>query len=98
MAPAGTGAGDGALSLPSSFLPILVDGRVVGGGSEATLKRAAAELRRLKVVAAAAGGGAAGKGGGEGGVDPTLEVAWVPPMKGGAGPYPGLFLNSEGAR
>ncbi|CAN0059573.1 unnamed protein product, partial [Ectocarpus sp. 4 AP-2014] len=97
VAPAGTGAGDGALSLPSSFLPVLVDGRVVGGGSEATLKRAAAELRRLKVVAAA-GGGEAGTGGGAVGVDPTLEVGWVPPMKGGAGPYPGLFLNSEGAR
>ncbi|CAN0444125.1 unnamed protein product, partial [Laminaria digitata] len=85
VAPAGTGAGDGATNLPHSFLPVVVDGRVVGGGSEATLRRVAAELRRLKV----------GEGGG---VDPTLEVAWVPPMKGGAGPYPGLFLNSDGAR
>ncbi|CAM9517529.1 unnamed protein product, partial [Scytosiphon promiscuus] len=104
VAPAGTGAGDGAASLPYSFLPVLLDGRVVGGGSEETLVRASAELRRLKVVAAAAGGIAEGRivgGDGQGGgawVDPTLEVAWVPPMKGGAGPYPGLYLNSAGAR
>lgn len=63
----------------------------MGGGSEVTLRRVAAELRRLKV------GGGGGRGAGVR-VDPTLEVAWVPPMKGGAGPYPGLFLNSGGAR
>lgn len=94
IAPAGTGAGDGSSSLPYAFLPVMLDGRVVGGGSEATLKRASAELRRLKVAAGAGSGG-----GGEGGrVDPTLEVGWVPPMKGGAGPYPGLYLSTEGAR
>ena len=69
----------------------MLDGRVVGGGREATLARAAAELRRLKVAGGA--GGLAGVW-----VDPTLEVGLVPVMAGGAGPYPGLFLNTGGAR
>lgn len=85
----------------------MLNGRVIGGGSVATLARAAAELRRLKVMGGwGVGGkeeGGAGTGGGvlaagAGGVDPTLEVGWLPPMKGGAGPYPGLYLASEGAR
>lgn len=98
VAPAGTGAGDGSVSLPHQFLPVLLDGRVIGGGSVSTLARAASELRRLKVM----GGWGSGDGGGmvvgAKGVDPTLEVGWLPPMKGGAGPYPGLYLASEGAR
>lgn len=87
VSPAGTGAGDGSVSLPFKFLPVMLDGRVVGGGSETTLSRAAAELRRLKVC------GGAGES-----VDPTLEVGLVPVMEGGAGPYPGLFLSTGCAR
>lgn len=69
----------------------------------ATLERAAAELRRLKVMGGWGAGGGTSEAGpllvaGAGGVDPSLEVGWLPPMKGGAGPYPGLYLASEGAR
>jgi hypothetical protein len=32
------------------------------------------------------------------GVDPTLEVAWFPTLKGGTGPYPGLYVSTKAAR
>ncbi|CAN0416477.1 unnamed protein product, partial [Discosporangium mesarthrocarpum] len=99
VVPAGVGGGDGAVSLPHHFLPVVIDGRVVGGGTEASVRAVAAQLRRLKtsVVGAAGGDGAGGLVGGVV-VEPTLEVAFVPRMIGGGGPYPGLFLFSQGAR
>lgn len=39
MAPGGVGAGDGAAALPHYFLPVLIDGRVVGGGTAEVTSR-----------------------------------------------------------
>ncbi|CAM9179419.1 unnamed protein product [Chrysoparadoxa australica] len=88
MTPSGTGAGDGALSLPHRYFPICLDGRVLGGAPLKTLKEIVKSLRVLKTRANKE-------------EDPMLagmEVALLPPMTGSAGPYPGLFLFTQAAR
>jgi len=86
VAPTGTGGerGDGCGISNFTSLPVMVDGRVVGGASVKLCKSIAAQLRSLKVQEKPI-------------VPPTLEVAYIPPgMKGG--PYPGLFLFTIAAR
>lgn len=84
---------------------MLLNGRVIGQASAETCAKVATELRALKALALV------GKGAGErpaeplghtaelrgdGEVDGTLEVAYIPPVKGG--PAPGLFLFTGPAR
>lgn len=86
VSPTGTGGerGDGCGISSFTNLPVLVDGRVVGGAPVKILKSIASQLRALKVQEKPI-------------VPPTLEVAFIPPgVKGG--PYPGLFLFTIAAR
>eukprot|EP00970_Alexandrium_tamarense_P003244 scaffold502_cov192-Alexandrium_tamarense.AAC.2 len=86
VTPAGTGGegGDGRTISNFTNLPVMVNGRVVGGASVKLCKSIAFQLRSLKVQEKPT-------------VPPTLEVAYIPPgMKGG--PYPGLFLFTIAAR
>ncbi|CAM9761273.1 unnamed protein product, partial [Phaeothamnion confervicola] len=86
VTPAGAGAGDGQALLPHRFLPVVLDGRVVGGATAATATAVAAALRSLKVASPPR-------------VEPTLEVALVPlPPPGSSGAFPGLFLFTRAAR
>ena len=81
---AGGEAGDGSATASHADLPVLVDGRVVGGASAKLCRSIAFQLRELKVAERPT-------------VPQTLEVAFIPPgMKGG--PYPGLFLFTVAAR
>ena len=86
VTPSGTGGerGDGCGISTFTDLPVMLDGRVVGGASVKLCKSIAAQLRSLKVEDKPT-------------VPPTLEVAFIPPaIKGG--PYPGLFLFTIAAR
>jgi len=86
VVPNGSGgeSGDGRGISSYTNLPVMVNGRVVGGASVKLCKSIASQLRSLKVQAKPI-------------VPPTMEVAYIPPgMKGG--PYPGLFLFTIGAR
>ena len=86
VSPTGTGGerGDGCGISNFTNLPVMLDGRVVGGASIKLCKSIAAQLRSLKVQEKPI-------------VPPMLEVAFIPPgMKGG--PYPGLFLFTIAAR
>ncbi len=109
VSPGGAGsASDGCPALSKDHLPVLLDGRVIGGAPAATCARVAAALRRLKALALA--GQPAGerpaeplrhtaelRGAAEAGeVDASLEVAYIPPVRGG--PAPGLFLFTGPAR
>lgn len=86
VTPSGTGGerGDGCGISTFTDLPVVLDGRIVGGASVKLCKSIAAQLRSLKVQDKPI-------------VPPTLEVAFIPPaLKGG--PYPGLFLFTIAAR
>ena len=88
VSPAGAGGdpqdGNRVQSSPGS-LPVLLDGRVVGGGSVRDLKRVVASLRLMKVADRPQ-------------IPPTLEVAFFPPSPSGSGPFPGLYLFTGSAR
>ncbi len=103
VSPGGAGSAEGALVLGKDHLPVLLDGRVVGGAPEQVCRHVVAALRRLKAVSAPL---LADKDGiigpdtevlrGQGRVDATLEVAYISPVRGG--PAPGLFLFTGPAR
>ena len=84
--PTGTGGerGDGRAISTFVNLPVLIDGRVVGGAPRGLCKSMASQLRLLKVQEKPT-------------VPPTLEVAFIPPATRG-GPYPGLYLFTIAAR
>lgn len=86
VAPVGAGgcSGDGRATSTHTHLPVLVDGRVIGGAGPSACKYIAAHLRKLKVADPPV-------------VPSTLEVALVPTGNPGA-PYPGLYLFSVSAR
>ena len=86
VSPAGAGglAGDGRAASSYQYLPVCIDGRVIGGASASLCKQIAAHLRKLKIADPPV-------------VPPTLEVALVPPGNRGS-PYPGLFLFTGAAR
>lgn len=86
VAPVGAGgsSGDGRATSTYNHLPVLVDGRIVGGASSLTCKNIASHLRQLKVSEPPI-------------IPPTMEVAMIPPGNLGA-PYPGLYLFTGAAR
>jgi DNA-directed RNA polymerase I subunit RPA2 len=86
VAPVGAGgrSGEGRAASTHSHIPVLLDGRIVGGASAVVCKSIAAHLRKLKVSNPPL-------------VPATLEVALIPPGNLGA-PYPGLYLFSGAAR
>lgn len=102
VSPGGAGSADGALVLSKDHLPVLLDGRVVGGAPVDVCRRVVRALRRLKAVSAPptnpdeVQGPNAQRLRGKGRVDATLEVAFIHPVRGG--PAPGLFLFSGAAR
>jgi DNA-directed RNA polymerase I subunit RPA2 len=86
VAPVGAGGHtrDGRATSSYLHIPVLLDGRIVGGASPVLCKSIAVYLRKLKV-----------KNPPE--IPSTLEVALIPPGNPG-GPYPGLYLFSVAAR
>jgi len=72
-----------ATPLPPLYLPVMLDGAVIGSVRAAVAPRLVTVLRLCKVNAASD-------------VPPTLEAALVPFTDGG--PYPGLYLFSSPAR
>ncbi len=67
-----------------SHLSVCIDGRPVGAASAKICRVVSYHLRELKVSGMH--------------VPPTLEVAFFPPVIGGNGPYPGLYLFTGAAR
>ncbi|GAB5035597.1 dna-directed rna polymerase i complex subunit rpa2 [Nannochloropsis oceanica] len=102
VSPGGAGSADGALILSKDHLPVLVDGRVIGGAPLDVCRRVVIALRRLKAASSPppCEDGIVGpdteKLRGKGRVDATLEIAFIPPARGG--PAPGLFLFTGPAR
>jgi DNA-directed RNA polymerase I subunit RPA2 len=80
----GSEAGVGRLGSSHLFLPVLVDGRVIGGATSAQCKCIATYLRSLKVGSAPS-------------ILPTTEIASIAPGNVGS-PYPGLYLFTGAAR
>lgn len=85
VTPAGSGGGDGRTILTNQFLPVLLDGKVLGGAPVEICRQVTKALRELKTQTPAI-------------VDPTLEVAFVPPLSTGGGTYPGLYLFTGASR
>eukprot|EP00898_Chlorokybus_atmophyticus_P006745 jgi/Chlat1/7071/Chrsp57S09118 len=71
------------LPQPPAYLPVMLDGRLLGCIANANISFAVAELRALKVDRQSK-------------VPEHLEVAYIPPER--FGPYPGLFLFTQAAR
>lgn len=59
VTPSGVGGGDGQLHLPFNYLPVLIDGEVIGGAPAEVCAQVATAIRYLKVNGAP---GAAGSG------------------------------------
>ncbi len=68
---------------PYNHLTVCIDGEVIGSTSVIEGKKIAYQLRSMKVT---------------NDVPNSLEVAYFPPMDGGAGPFPGLYLFTGLAR
>eukprot|EP00501_MAST-03F_sp_TOSAG23-6_P001162 GSMAST32.ASY1.ANO1.1206.1 assembled CDS len=79
---------DTRLLLPrKGYLPVLLDGRVIGAVAVGRATKMVSELRRIKVTELASR------------VPVDLECALVLPMSAeGGGPFPGLYLAAEAAR
>ena len=78
--------GHSAASLVGSdALPVLLDGRVVGTVSAAAAHPLAACLRRLKIA-------------GKRHVPRSLEIVYIPFVRGGGGSFPGIYLATAPAR
>lgn len=86
VTPSGVGCktGEGRIISTNLHIPVIIDGRIVGGATTAHCKSIASHLRTLKVDTPPS-------------VPPSLEIALVPPGNAGA-PYPGLFLFTNAAR
>ena len=86
VAPVGAGgrSGDGYATSTYLHLPVLIDGRNVGGASPALCQRIAVHLRKLKVESPPT-------------IPSTIEVALIPPGNAGS-PYAGLYLFTGAAR
>lgn len=81
VAPIGS---DGHSLASRTHLPVMLDGKVVGGAIPALCKAVVAHLRRLKVQQPPV-------------VPPTLEIGYIAPGNRGS-PFPGLFLFTSAAR
>jgi DNA-directed RNA polymerase I subunit RPA2 len=93
--PSGKGGSDGQIILDHKvdgyqIIPVLIDGAVIGGISVAKAPLIVAQLRHLKVT----GGMNPSTR-----IDPTLEIAYLPPSPTGAGGvYPGLYIFGQPGR
>ncbi|EQC34809.1 hypothetical protein SDRG_07614 [Saprolegnia diclina VS20] len=88
MVPA-TGYSDGACFMPHTYLPITLNGKVLGGAPAEVCTIIEQALRYTKAVKDNSVRT-------ERGVDKTLEVCLILPVVGG--PFPGLFLSCDAAR
>ena len=70
VSPCGIGgvSGDGKATSVHSYLPVCLDGRVIGGATAKRCKSISSQLRHMKVEE-------------EPCVPPSLEVAFIPPGK-----------------
>ncbi|DAZ96894.1 TPA: hypothetical protein N0F65_008855 [Lagenidium giganteum] len=84
-----TGYADGALVAPYSYLPIMLNGKVLGGAPAEACKRIQDTLRKIKSAKSA-------EERLEHGIVANLEVSLILPTL--CGPFPGLFLSSDAAR
>jgi DNA-directed RNA polymerase I subunit RPA2 len=86
VSPVGAGgrSGDGHATSTYLHLPVIIDGRSIGGASPVLCRSIAVYLRRLKVENPPT-------------IPPTIEVALIPPGNAGA-PYAGLYLFTGAAR
>ena len=83
VVPSGLGGGDGCAVLGQGYVPVLVEGLVVGGVAVDKAAALVASLRVIKVT---------GRG-----LDPTTELAYIPfSPQGGA--YPGLYIFTQPGR
>jgi DNA-directed RNA polymerase I subunit RPA2 len=97
--PGGKGSADGqqivsAVAKGVSVIPVLIDGASVGGLPSNIAATVVAQLRYLKVV----GGGSP-----ETCLDPTMELAYLPPAHSGldakgGGVFPGLYIFTQPGR
>lgn len=82
MTPARAGT---ATALPYTHLPVVLDGRLVGGVPSEEAEAFTARVRSFKVL-------------GQRGVPADLEICYIPVGKPGSGPFPGIFLQGVAAR
>jgi len=91
MVAAGVSMGDGQVSLDWRFVPV-----VLGGLAPGVLGPAVQRLRVSKSCSAASSE-PCGLGD-RWSLDPTIELACIPPLARGGGAYPGLFLSTQPGR
>uniref|UniRef100_K3WI27 DNA-directed RNA polymerase subunit beta n=1 Tax=Globisporangium ultimum (strain ATCC 200006 / CBS 805.95 / DAOM BR144) TaxID=431595 RepID=K3WI27_GLOUD len=84
-----SGYADGALVVPYSYLPIMMNGKVLGGAPAEVCKRIQQTLRQVKSAEDPAERT-------EHGIVANLEVCLILPTLGGT--YPGLYLSADAAR
>ncbi|RLN67078.1 hypothetical protein BBJ29_004998 [Phytophthora kernoviae] len=84
-----SGYADGALIVPYSYLPVMMNGKVLGGAPAEVCKRIADVLRKVKSAESP-------KERDTNGIVVNLEVCLILPTLGG--PFPGLFLSADAAR
>uniref|UniRef100_A0AAV1UUX8 DNA-directed RNA polymerase subunit beta n=1 Tax=Peronospora matthiolae TaxID=2874970 RepID=A0AAV1UUX8_9STRA len=84
-----SGYADGALIVPYSYLPVMMNGKVLGGAPADVCKRIAGVLRKIKSAESSDERDANG-------IVPNLEVCLISPTRGG--PFPGLYLSADAAR
>lgn len=89
VVPSGAGGGDGQGILNAQFIPVLVDGVVLGGIHQETANYFVSQLRILKTAGVDAEKSMR--------VDPTLEVAHIPTTQ-FCGAYPGVYLFTQPGR
>lgn len=87
-----SGYADGALIVPYSYLPIMLNGKVLGGAPAEVCSRIQQVLRHLK----SAEGPDADAERKKCGLVANLEVCLILPTIGG--PFPGLYLSADAAR
>eukprot|EP00644_Phytophthora_capsici_P006278 jgi/Phyca11/18029/fgenesh1_pg.PHYCAscaffold_32_\ len=83
------GYADGALIVPYSYLPVMLNGKVLGGAPTEVCKRIADVLRKIKSADNSEEREVNG-------IVPNLEVCLILPTRGG--PFPGLYLSADAAR
>ncbi|KAG2786660.1 putative DNA-directed RNA polymerase I subunit [Phytophthora cactorum] len=84
-----SGYADGALVVPYSYLPVMMNGKVFGGAPAEVCKRIAEVLRKIKSAKSS-------EERETNGIVPNLEVCLILPTRGG--PFPGLYLSADAAR
>lgn len=87
--PAGVNSGDGQLLLGVHYLPVLIDGIVIGGVHNEKVANIVAQLRVLKITG--------GLGDSKYQLDPTMEIALIPKFD-LTGAYPGLYIFTSPGR